>query len=423
MDGEVPFKEVYMHGLVRDGDGQKMSKSKGNVIDPLDVIDGISLQDLLEKRTSNLMQDHKRDSIAKATKQQFPSGIPAYGTDALRFTFATQATSGRDVRFDLQRIEGNRNFCNKLWNAARYVQMQTDGKEIGLHNPDRELSQADRWIISRLQRVSAEVAEHFEKYRFDLAAKTLYEFSWNEYCDWYLELSKPVLFADDVSENAKQGTRHTLVSVFESLMRLLHPIMPFITEEIWQSMKPLLEDSKGDTIMLQCYPEADVKFINDVAEIELSWTKQFIENVRRIRSEMDIKPSKALPVLLSNWTKDNQRIFNSCQREITALAKLESITWLSTNDVAPESATGLVGEMQILIPLAGLIDKDAETARLNREIEKIDKQLQGVMGRLNNSSFIDKAPENVVAQVQKQADEQQVALEQLQQQLAKIAEL
>ena len=422
MDGEVPFKEVYMHGLVRDTDGQKMSKSKGNVIDPLDVIDGISLPDLLVKRTSNLMQDHKRDSIAKATKKQFPDGIPAYGTDALRFTFATQATSGRDVRFDLHRIEGNRNFCNKLWNAARYVQMQTDGKEIGLNNPDRELSQADHWIISRLQHTSAEVAEHFEKYRFDLAAKALYEFSWNEYCDWYLELSKPVLFADDVSENAKQGTRHTLVSVFESLMRLLHPIMPFITEEIWQSMKPLLALS-GDTVMLQSYPASDATLINETAESELGWTKLFIENIRRIRSEMDIKPSKALPVLVSNWTEENQRIFNSCEREITSLAKLETVVWLGKDDIAPESATGLVGEMQILIPLAGLIDKDAETARLNREIEKINKQLQGVMGRLNNPSFADKAPANVVAQVQKQADEQQTALEQLQQQLAKIAEL
>ena len=419
MDGEVPFKEVYMHGLVRDSDGQKMSKSKGNVIDPLDVIDGISLPDLLEKRTSNLMQDHKRDGIAKATKKQFPDGIPAYGTDALRFTFATQATSGRDVRFDLNRIEGNRNFCNKLWNAARYVQMQTDGKEIGLDNPNRELSQADRWIISRLQHTAAEVAEHFEKYRFDLAAKALYEFSWNEYCDWYLELSKPVLFADDVSENAKQGTRHTLVSVFESLMRLLHPIMPFITEEIWQSMKPLL-DMSGDTIMLENYPLSDESLVNETAENELGWTKTFIESIRRIRSEMDIKPSKALPVLINNWTEENQRVFNSCQREIMSLAKLEEVTWLSEGDTAPESATGLVGEMQILIPLAGLIDKDAETARLNREIEKINKQLQGVMGRLNNPSFADKAPANVVAQVQQQADEQQAALAQLQEQLVKI---
>jgi len=297
--------------------------------------------------------------------------------------------------------------------------MQTDGKEIGLDNPNRELSQADRWIISRLQHTAAEVAEHFEKYRFDLAAKALYEFSWNEYCDWYLELSKPVLFADDVSENAKQGTRHTLVSVFESLMRLLHPIMPFITEEIWQSMKPLL-DMNGDTIMLENYPLSDESLVNETAENELGWTKTFIESIRRIRSEMDIKPSKALPVLINNWTEENQRVFNSCQREIMSLAKLEEVTWLSEGDTAPESATGLVGEMQILIPLAGLIDKDAETARLNREIEKINKQLQGVMGRLNNPSFADKAPANVVAQVQQQADEQQAALAQLQEQLVKI---
>jgi len=419
MDGEVPFKEVYIHGLVRDAEGQKMSKSKGNVIDPLDVIQGISLPDLLEKRTSNLMQDHKKDSIAKATKRQFPEGIPAFGTDALRFTFAALASTGRDVRFDLQRIEGYRNFCNKLWNAARYVMMQTEDKDIGLNNPDRELSQADRWIVSRLQSTATEVAEHFEKYRFDLAAKALYEFTWHEYCDWYLELSKPVLFADDVSDAAKHGTRHTLVSVFESILRLLHPIMPYITEEIWQSIKPLLEINH-DTIMLQSYPESDATLIDEAAQQGMEWAQQFIVGIRKIRSEMDIKPGKTLPVLLNNWSDTDQQQFEQYSREILSLAKIESVEWLNSDSDAPDSATALVGEMQILIPLAGLIDKDAETARLTREIEKINKQLQGVMGRLNNPAFTDKAPANVVAQVQKQADEQQVALEQLQQQLAKI---
>ncbi|PWQ94921.1 valine--tRNA ligase [Leucothrix pacifica] len=419
MDGEVPFKEVYIHGLVRDAEGQKMSKSKGNVIDPLDVIQGISLPDLLEKRTSNLMQDHKKDSIAKATKRQFPEGIPAFGTDALRFTFAALASTGRDVRFDLQRIEGYRNFCNKLWNAARYVMMQTEDKDIGLNNPDRELSQADRWIVSRLQSTATEVAEHFEKYRFDLAAKALYEFTWHEYCDWYLELSKPVLFADDVSDAAKHGTRHTLVSVFESILRLLHPIMPYITEEIWQSIKSLLEINH-DTIMLQSYPEADATLIDEAAQQGMEWAQQFIIGIRKIRSEMDIKPGKTLPVLLNNWSDTDQQQFEQYSREILSLAKIKSVEWLNSDSDAPDSATALVGEMQILIPLAGLIDKDAETARLTREIEKINKQLQGVMGRLNNPAFTDKAPANVVAQVQKQADEQQVALEQLQQQLAKI---
>ena len=419
MDGEVPFKEVYIHGLVRDGEGQKMSKSKGNVIDPLDVIQGISLPDLLEKRTSNLMQDHKKDSIASATKRQFPDGIPAFGTDALRFTFAALASTGRDVRFDLQRIEGYRNFCNKLWNAARYVMMQTEEKDIGLNNPNRELSQADRWIVSRLQITAKEVAEHYDKYRFDLAAKALYEFTWHEYCDWYLELSKPVLFADDVSDAAKHGTRYTLVSVFESILRLLHPIMPYITEEIWQSIKPLLEIDH-DTIMLQSYPEADSALVDEAAQQGMEWAQQFIIGIRKIRSEMDIKPGKALPVLLNNWSANDKQQFEQYEREILSLAKIESVDWLNSDADAPDSATALVGEMQILIPLAGLIDKEAETARLTREIEKINKQLMGVMGRLNNPAFTDKAPANVVAQVQKQADEQQAALDQLQQQLAKI---
>ena len=419
MDGEVPFKEVYMHGLVRDAEGQKMSKSKGNVIDPLDVIEGITLDDLLEKRTKNLMQDHTRDSIAKATLKQFPDGIPAFGTDALRFSFAALASTGRDIRFDLQRIEGYRNFCNKLWNGARYVMMQTEDKDIGLDNPNRELSQADRWIVSRLQKTSAEVAEHFEKYRFDLAAKALYEFTWHEYCDWYLELSKPVLFADDVSDSAKHGTRYTLVTVFESILRLLHPIMPYITEEIWQDIKPLLAIT-DDTIMLQGYPVADTSLDDAEAESGMTWAQDFIVGIRKIRSEMDIKPGKVLPILIANWTEQDQALYASCTREILSLAKIEPVKWLTSDETAPESATALVGDMQILIPLAGLIDKDAEIKRLNREIEKINKGLQGVLGRLNNPAFTDKAPENVVAQVQKQADEQQAALDQLQQQLVKI---
>lgn len=419
MDGEVPFKEVYMHGLVRDAEGQKMSKSKGNVIDPLDVIEGITLENLLEKRTKNLMQDHTRDSIAKATLKQFPDGIPAFGTDALRFSFAALASTGRDIRFDLQRIEGYRNFCNKLWNGARYVMMQTEDKDIGLDNPNRELSQADRWIVSRLQKTSAEVAEHFEKYRFDLAAKALYEFTWHEYCDWYLELSKPVLFADDVSDSAKHGTRYTLVTVFESILRLLHPIMPYITEEIWQDIKPLLAIT-DDTIMLQSYPVADTSLDDAEAESGMTWAQDFIVGIRKIRSEMDIKPGKVLPILIANWTEQDQALYASCTREILSLAKIEPVKWLTSDETAPESATALVGDMQILIPLAGLIDKDAEIKRLNREIEKINKGLQGVLGRLNNPAFTDKAPENVVAQVQKQADEQQAALDQLQQQLVKI---
>ncbi|GAA0408398.1 valine--tRNA ligase [Cocleimonas flava] len=420
MDGEVPFKEVYIHGLVRDGEGQKMSKSKGNVIDPLDVIDGISLEDLLEKRTGNMMQPHLAEKISKATKKQFPDGIPAYGTDALRFTFATQASTGRDVRFDLQRIEGNRNFCNKIWNAARYVLMQTEDKDVGLNADDAiELSLADRWILSQLQKTTAEVSEHFEKYRFDLASKALYEFTWGEYCDWYLELSKPVLFNDDGSEASKRGTRRTLVRVFDTLLKLLHPIMPFITEEIWQTIKPLVGNS-NDTIMLEPYPVVDESQIDQTASDDLEWVKTFIIGIRKIRSEMDIPPSKPLPILLQNWTETDKTRFETNSIFINSLAKIESAQWLTDGDDAPESATALCGDMQILIPLAGLIDKDAEIARLTKEIEKVQKNLAGVEGRLKNPSFTDKAPEAVVNQVRQQAEEQSAALTQLQQQLEKI---
>ncbi len=420
MDGEVPFREVYMHGLVRDGEGQKMSKSKGNVIDPLDVIDGISLEDLLKKRSSNMMQPHLAEKIQKATKKQFPDGIPAYGTDALRFTFASQASNGRDIRFDLQRIEGNRNFCNKIWNATRYVLMQTEGQDVGLNEDDAiELSLADRWIRSQLQSIEAEVTEHFDKYRFDLAAKALYEFVWGEYCDWYLELSKPVLFDDNGSDEAKRGTRRTLVRVLETLLRLMHPIMPFITEEIWQIIKPLTGKT-DDTIMLQPYPVADDSLVDEQANQDLEWVKNFIVGIRKIRSEMDIPPSKPLPILLQNWTESDKSRFEDNAIFINSLAKIESAQWLVDGDEAPDSATALCGEMQILIPLAGLIDKDAETARLNKEIEKIQKGLAGVEGRLSNPNFTDKAPADVVEQVRKQAEEQKVALAQLKQQLVKI---
>ena len=420
MDGEVPFKEVYMHGLVRDGEGQKMSKSKGNVIDPLDVIDGISLEALLKKRSSNMMQPHLAEKIQKATKKQFPDGIPSYGTDALRFTFASQASNGRDIRFDLQRIEGNRNYCNKIWNAARYVLMQTEDKDVGLdESASVVLSLADRWILSQLQTVIAEVTEHFEKYRFDLAAKALYEFTWGQYCDWYLELSKPVLFDDNGTDEAKRGTRQTLVRVFEIILRLQHPIMPYITEEIWQTIK-LLVGNTDDTIMLQPYPVTDESLIDENAQQDLEWVKNFIVGIRKIRSEMDIPPSKPLPILLQNWAKTDKSRFEDNAIFINSLAKIESAEWLTEGSEAPDSATALCGEMQILIPLAGLIDKDAETARLNKEIEKIQKGLAGVEGRLSNPNFTDKAPADVVEQVRKQAEEQKVTLSLLEQQLVKI---
>ena len=296
---EVPFHEVYVHGLVRDSFGQKMSKSKGNVLDPIDLIDGIALEDLVTKRTANMMQPELAAKIEKQTRKEFPDGIPAFGTDAVRFTFAALASTGRDVRFDLNRVEGYRNFCNKLWNATRYVMMQTEDKDTGIDNDDVALSLADRWIISRLQHIEASVATHIEKYRFDLAANELYSFVWEDYCDWYLELSKPVLFNEATPENAQRGTRRTLVRVLETILRLTHPIMPFITEELWQRVAPLAGKS-GDTIMTQPWPMSDANKIDSAAETELEWVKSFITGVRKIRSERDLAPGKPLAVLLQN---------------------------------------------------------------------------------------------------------------------------
>ena len=421
--GDVPFRDVYIHGLVRDAEGQKMSKSKGNVLDPLDIIDGIDLEALVQKRTSGMMQPQLAAKIEKATRKQFPDGIAPHGTDALRMTFASFATAGRDIRFDLQRLEGYRNFCNKLWNAARYVLMQCEDQDTGLDDSlPIELSAADRWIRSQLQTAQAEVADHIDNYRFDLAAKAMYEFVWYEYCDWYLELTKPVLSKNNSNDAAKRGTRQTLVRVLEAALRLMHPIMPFITEEIWQSIKGLAGGA-GDSIMLQPFPIADASKVDSKAVAEIEWIKAFIMGIRRIRSEMDIKPSQVLDVLLQNWSADDQALFATGETFARTLAKVGNVTWLGKDDTAPESATALVGEMQILIPLAGLIDKDAEIARLTKEIEKLQKNLGGLEGRLNNPAFADKAPPAVLEQTRKQAEEQRSALAQLQGQLEKIKAL
>ncbi|MDG6773548.1 valine--tRNA ligase [Thiomicrorhabdus sp. ZW0627] len=421
--GEVPFKQVYVHGLVRDGEGQKMSKSKGNVLDPIDLIDGIELEDLVSKRTYGMMQPEKAAKIEKATRKQFAGGIPAYGTDAMRFTFASLASTGRDIRFDLNRAEGYRNFCNKLWNATRYVLMNTEGYDTGVdESAECELSLADRWITSRLQEVEAEVARHFESYRFDLAANTLYEFTWNEYCDWYLELSKPILNSSESSDAAKRGTRKTLVRALEALLRLLHPIIPFITEEAWQAVAPLA-GKQGETIMLEPYPQADEAKIDSQAVAELEWVKQFIIGVRKIRSEMDIAPSKALPVLLAGLNENDQGWLDNNSIFLQTLAKLESITVLENEADAPESAVSLVGEMKVLIPMAGLIDKEAELSRLNKEIAKLEGEIKRLSGKLSNESFVAKAPEAVVANERQKLSDNETALKNLKVQHEKIQQL
>ena len=424
---EVPFKQVYVHGLVRDAEGQKMSKSKGNVLDPIDLIDGIELEQLVSKRTSGMMQPQLAKKVEKATRKQFPDGIAAYGTDALRFTYYSLASTGRDIKFDMGRIEGYRNFCNKIWNAARYVLMNTEQQDCGQDDSsDYELSLADRWIISRLQRTELQVAEAIEQYRFDMASQALYEFIWNEYCDWYLELSKPVLWDDNASAALKKGTRRTLIRVLETTLRLLHPFMPFITEEIWQRVAPLAgqvaEDSKA-TVMLQPYPVLDPNDIDAQAETDIEWVKGVIEGVRNIRGEMNISPAKAIPVLINNGSSEDQRRLEENRQFLITLAKLETISWLAEGDQAPMSATSLVKQMEILVPMAGLIDKQAETARLSKEIDKLQKDLDRISGKLNNPAFVDKAPPAVVDKEKDKQAAQRQALDKLQQQLQQISSL
>jgi valyl-tRNA synthetase len=419
---DVPFKEIYIHGLVRDAEGQKMSKSKGNVLDPIDIIDGIDLESLVTKRTSGLMQPKMAKKIEKATRKHYPDGIPSFGTDALRFTFAALATTGRDVVLAPERIAGYRNFCNKIWNATRYVLMNTEEHDTGIDNSDVELSLADRWILSRLQHIESRVEKHIDTYRFDLMAQDLYAFVWEDYCDWYLELSKPVLMNDSSSDAEKRGTRQTLVRVLETILRLNHPVMPFITEELWQKVAPLA-GVKGDTIMSQAFPESNESLIDQTAEDELEWVKTFIMGIRRIRSESDIAPGKPLPLILQNVSDIDKQRFEKNETFIMTLAKLESVQFLSNDDSAPESSTALVGEMKLLIPLAGLIDKDAEMARLNKEIGKLQSNLDKSSAKLTNPKFVDKAPEAVVEKERVRVAEMEIALKQLQEQLVKISAL
>ncbi len=419
--GDVPFREVYVHGLIRDAEGQKMSKSKGNVLDPLDLIDGIDLESLVEKRASNMMQPELADKIRKATRKHFPDGIPAFGTDALRFTFAALASNGRDIRFDLNRIEGYRNFCNKLWNAARYVLMQCENHDPTANPQQAEYSVADQWIQARLDSAIDSVNTHFNKYRFDIAAKALYEFTWHEFCDWYLELSKPVLFSDDASDAQKLGARLTLINTLETLLRLMHPIMPFITEEIWQQIKPLTGKT-GASIQLETYPQASDTQADQNAIDAIEWAQTFINGVRKIRAEMNVNPGKKIPVLLANWRHSDQQHYDQTRDYLSQLAKLESVEWIDESD-APEAAMTLVGDLKVLIPLAGLIDRDAELERLDKEITKLRANLEKTEARVNNPNFANKAPAQVVEQARKQLQEQQNALKELENQRARIESL
>ena len=417
---EVPFHTIYIHGLVRDSDGQKMSKSKGNVIDPIDLIDGIELEELILKRTSGMMQPQLAAKIEKSTRRQFPAGIESYGTDALRFTYYSLASTGRDIKFDIGRIEGYRNFCNKIWNAARYVLMNCENEDCGTQNDSTvELSLADRWIISKVQETTEEVTRAVSNYRFDMASQALYEFIWNEYCDWYLELSKSVLWDDDASHEAKRGTRQTLIRVLEIWLRMLHPMMPFITEEIWQSVGPLA-GKLGPTIMLQPYPEPNEHDIDLRANEDIEWLKVVIEGVRNIRGEMNIPPGKELSVLLRKGDENDRLRLSKNSQYLRKLAKISHIDWLAADDAVPLAATALAGELEILVPMAGLIDKDAEINRLNREIGKLESDQTRLQGKLGNAAFVDKAPAAVVAKEKDKMHTQRQALETLREQLQRI---
>ena len=418
---DVPFREIYITGLIRDAEGQKMSKSKGNVLDPIDLIDGITLDALLEKRTTGLMQPQMAKKIAKATRGQFPEGIPAFGTDALRFTLSALATTGRDIKFDLGRIEGYRNFCNKLWNAARFVLMNIEGQDTGLGEELRLPTLADRWIMDRLRATAVTVTAHYDAYRFDLAAQALYDFTWHDYCDWYLELTKPVLNGD-ADGAAKRATRHTLVQVLEALLRLLHPMMPFITEAIWNDVKaPAGVEARF--LVERPWVGADAFPADGNAGKELEWVRGFITGLRRIRAEMDIAPGKPVPVLIQNWSEIDQSRYLEHRALLDFLAKPESVTWLNADEEAPESALSLVGEMRLLIPLAGLIDKDAEIARLEKEIGKLDRNLEQSEARLGNESFVARAPEEVVTKERTRVAEMRAARADLNAQLDRIRRL
>ena len=419
--GEVPFREIYIHGLVRDSSGAKMSKSKGNVLDPLDIIDGIDLESLVKKRTTALMQPQRAPAIEAQTREAFPEGIAEHGTDALRFTFASLATTGRDVVFDMGRVDGYRNFCNKLWNAARYVLMNTEDRLEGIDAGEMSYGTAERWIVTRLQRTEQTVNEAIQSYRLDLAAQAIYEFTWDEYCDWYLELSKPALQGDADTPRAR-GTRYTLVRVLEGLLRLLHPIMPFITEAIWQRVARVA-GLRGETIMTQAFPIADPERIDTAAEAEIDWLQRFILGIRRIRGEMDIAPGKRLPVILQNGSDADRQRVEHHRAALDFLGRLASIDWLGPDEAAPESALALVDDLEIRVPMAGLIDRDAERARLEKARARLADDLARTRGKLDNAAFVEKAPAEVVQRERDKQAETESALARIDEQIRRVERL
>lgn len=417
---QVPFKTVYITGLIRDEEGQKMSKSKGNVIDPLDIVDGISLTNLLQKRTGNMMQPQLADKIRKRTAKHFPNGIEPHGTDALRFTLAALAFTGRDINWDMKRLKGYRNFCNKLWNASRFVLIHTEDQDCGFNGGDKMLSLADRWIMAKFNQTVKSFRDALDNYRFDLAASILYEFIWNQFCDWYLELTKPVM--NGGSDAELRGTRHILVNMLEALIRLAHPIIPFITEIIWQRVKPLT-NKQGATIMLQPFPAYDVALEDTEALTDLEWIKQAIITLRTTRAEMNIAPGKPLTVLLRQASPAVARRVNENLSFICTLARLDSITLLPAGNKGPVSLTQLIEGAELLIPMAGLIDKDAELKRLAKEVVRIEDKIICIIAKLSNKGFISRAPEAVVTKEREKLESYQQSKVKLLEQQAIISGL
>ena len=416
---QVPFKKVYITGLVRDEHGQKMSKSKGNILDPIDLIDGISLETLTSKRTADLMQPQLKQKIERHTRESFPNGIAGFGTDALRFTFYSLASTGRDIKFDLGRTEGFRNFCNKIWNAARYVLMNSEEKQLANSLDSKNLSISDRWIISRFERAIKQVDLAMESYRFDLASQQLYEFIWNEYCDWYVELSKPTLWDEEKNPENAQATRFVLIFILEKTLRLLHPFMPFITEEVWQKIAPLISIN-GQSIMMESYPTYDRENIDEEAEEHIEWLKGVILSIRNIRGEMDISPAKSINILLRNGSLTDKERMEIHKPYLQKLAKLKDMSWLEDGHEAPASATQRFDELEILVPLEGLIDVDAERSRLMKEINKLLSGLKAVETKLNNKKFVNNAPSSIVIKEREKKNQISSTLESFETQLKNL---
>ncbi|NII71706.1 valyl-tRNA synthetase [Dyella sp. SG562] len=414
--GQVPFREVYINAIVRDAEGQKMSKSKGNTLDPLDLIDGIELEPLVEKSTKSLLIPQVREKVEKRIRKDYPAGIPAIGTDALRFTFAALASYSRTINFDIKRAEGYKAFCNKLWNAARFVLMNVENGAIAAAGTP-PATEAERWILTRLKQTLGDVEQHFLTYRFDLLAQELYEFVWNEYCDWFLELSKPALNGDDAA--AAASTRRTLLVVLETVLRALHPIVPFITEEIWQSVAPLLGLTEA-ALLRRPWPKAGDIAADEAATAEVEWFKNVLSGIRRIRSEMNIAPGKTIPLLLADGDAADRARAAKFAAQIAFLARVDAPQWIDAGVDEPAAAAAVVGSMRVLIPLAGLIDVGAEKTRLGKEIGRIEGEIRKCEGKLGNANFVANAPAEVVAQERQRIADWGTQLSALREQLLKL---